>query len=332
VRATDVPILTAVEPLRVVEGGRLWLRGAGFPLPVSLRDECTIGGVPAPIAFAAPDRMALVVPAGLEGGSTEVKTPWMPGATPFVNVGTLVATGIHQVDNPVVDDEGRVYVTYSGTRGQQAAVSIFRVTPGAAREPFVKDIVNATSMVFGPDKRLYVSSRFDGTVYRVLEDGHHEVVASDLGLACGIAFAPDGTMFVGDRSGTIFHIDEKGRTVTLATLPASVAAFHLAVGPDGALYVTGPTLFTYDRVYRVDLSGKIEPLEPTFGRPQGLAFDSNGALHVVEALAGVSGVYRLNSGAKTELVVSGARLVGLAFGKDGSLIVASGDTVWRFAG
>jgi sugar lactone lactonase YvrE len=198
------------------------------------------------------------------------------------------------------------------------------------REPFVTGIVNATSMAFGRDGHLYLSSRFDGSVYRVFEDGRHEVVASDLGLACGLAFAPDGTMFVGDRSGTIFHIDPKGRTETLTTLPASVAAFHLAMGPDDALYVTGPTLASYDRVYRIDLAGNSEALTETFGRPQGLAFDSHGVLHVVEALAGVSGVYRLpQSGPKT-MAVSGARLVGLAFGANDTLVVASADTVWSF--
>lgn len=322
--------LTGLDPLRVVEGGRLWLRGSGFPVPTAHDDLCAIGGVPARAVFAAPDRLAVEVPVGLAGGSTEVKVPWLPGATLFVDVATPVAYGLHQVDSPAIDREGRIYVTYSGSRGQQAPVSIFRITtPGGPREPFVTGIVNATSMTFGPDDRLYVSSRFDGTVYRVHDDGQTEVVASDLGLACGVAFAPDGTMFVGDRSGTIFHIDQKGRTEAFATLPASVAAFHLAMGPDAALYVTGPTLSTYDRVYRITLDGKVETIDASFGRPQGLAFDTEGVLHVVEALAGTSGVYQLRSSGKV-LVISGPRLVGVAFGRSGVAVVASGETAYRF--
>jgi sugar lactone lactonase YvrE len=331
VSVVEEATLTSVDPVRVVPGGRVWLRGNGFPTPVSSTGECSIGGHPAHIAFAARDRMALVVPAGLDGGATEIKAPWLPGATPFVDVGAAVATGLHQVDNPAIDAEGRMYFTYSGRRGQEAAVSVFRVVPGGPREPFVTGIVNVTSLTIGLDGRLYVSSRFDGRVYRIAEDGTHEVVVSDLGLACGLAFAPDGTLFVGDRSGTIFEIDAKGKSKTLVTLPASVAAFHLAIGTDNALYVTGPTLASYDRVYRVDFSGKVETLDQTFGRPQGLAFDAQGVLHVVEALAGVSGVYRLPERGVKTLVVSGARLVGLAFGADDRLVVASNETAWLFS-
>jgi sugar lactone lactonase YvrE len=323
--------LTGLDPLRVIEGGRLWLRGAGLPVPTAHEELCLIGGVPARAVFASPDRMAVDVPAGIDGGHTEVKVPWMPGATLFVDVGVTLATGLHQVDNPAVDRQGRVYVTYSGSRGQQAPVSIFRISDaGGPREPFVTGIVNATSMVFGPDDRLYVSSRFDGTVYRISESGETEVIASDLGLACGLAFAPDGTLFVGDRSGTLFHIDAKGRIETLATLPASVAAFHLAMGPDDALYVTGPTLSTYDCVYRVTQNGQVQTIDDTFGRPQGLAFDADGTLHVVEALAGGSGVYQVRSSGKT-LLIAGPRLVGLAFGPDGAIVISSSDSVYRFA-
>ena len=247
----------------------------------------------------------------------------------FVDVGVQVATGIHQVDNPAIDADGRVYVTYSGSRGQQAPVSVFRIAPGGTREAFVTGIVNVTSMAFARSGLLHVSSRFDGTVYRVFDDGRYEMVASDLGLACGLAFAPDGSMLVGDRSGTIFHIDEKGRTRTLATLPASVAAFHLAMGPDGYLYVTGPTLATYDPLYRVSMDGHVETIGQTFGRPQGLAFDGSGNLHVVEALAGSTGIYRLHADGRT-LAVAGTRLVGLAFGATGQLVVATSDSAYRF--
>ena len=326
-----MPVLTSLEPIRVIEGGRLWLRGDGFPQPDFSNDLVTMGGVPARVSFAASDRLAVVVPSGLEGGETAVKVAWAPGATLFARVGGLLATGLHQVDNPVFGPDGALYVTYSGSRGQEATVSVFRVLPAGGREPFVHGLVNPTSMAIGPDGRLYVSSRFEGRVYRVFEDGRYEVMASDLGVACGLAFGPDGALYVGDRSGTIFRIEPSGRSETFAMLPASVAAFHLAMGPDGALYVSAPTLATRDTIRRIDPSGRVDAIDSPFGRPQGLAFDEGGVLHAVEALAGSSGVYALRPGRPRELVVAGSGLVGLAFGPRGQLVVASNDSVYSFA-
>ncbi len=290
----------------------------------------TIGGVPARMAFAAPDRLAVVVPPGLEGGDTPVKVAWVPGATLYARVGSLLATGLHQVDNPVFGADGHLYVTYSGSRGQEATVSIFRIGDNGAREPFVHALVNPTSMVGGPDGRLYVSSRFEGRVYRVFDDGSYEVMASDLGVACGLAFGADGSLYVGDRGGTIFKIDRSGRTETFATIPSSIAAFHLAMSPDGHLYVSAPTLASYDSVRRIDPEGRVEVLNIPFGRPQGLAFDPKGVLHIVEALAGSSGVYAIRPDRDPELVVAGAGLVGLAFKPSGQMVVASGDSVYSF--
>lgn len=323
-------MLTSLEPVRVIEGGRLWLRGDGFPQPESTSDLVTIGGVPARMAFAAPDRMAVVVPPGLDGGDTPVKVAWLPGATLYARVGSLLATGLHQVDNPVFGADGNLYVTYSGSRGQEATVSIFKVTANGAREPFVHGLVNPTSMALGTDGHLYVSSRFEGRVYRIFDDGRYEVMASDLGVACGLAFGPDGSLFVGDRSGTVFRVDRKGRTETFASVPSSIAAFHLAMSPEGMLLVSAPTLASYDSLFRIDSEGKVETLKVPFGRPQGLAFDSAGVLHVVEALAGSSGVYAMRRGRDPELVVAGAGLVGLAFGPRGEMVVASNGSVYSF--
>jgi sugar lactone lactonase YvrE len=269
-----------------------------------------------------------VVPAGLEAGRAPVR---VGGETAFIDIAAPFATGLHQVDNPVFDRDGNLYVTYSGTRGQQVPVSIFRVRPNGTRETFSSGIVNPTSIAIDREGRLYVSSRFEGIVYRVAADGGAETFASDLGVACGLAFASDGTLFVGDRSGTIFRVDRNGQATTFSSLPASVAAFHLAFGPDGALYVTGPTLSSYDSLYRIDASGQVTTRYANFGRPQGVAFDPDGVLHVIEALAGISGLYRLPPEGDPELVLAGPGLVGVAFDPHGGVVVTSNDTAYRLS-
>jgi sugar lactone lactonase YvrE len=327
------PRINAVHPPRAIEGGRIDLEGAGFPVDGSVLPEVRLGDVPARVVYASSSRIGVIVPAGLDNGRAQVRiAPFDPAEkTASVDIAVPFATGLHQVDNPVFDRDGNLYVTYSGTRGQQVPVSIFRVRPNGTRETFSSGIVNPTSMAIDPSGRLYVSSRFEGTVYRVRPDGSIEEFAHDLGVACGLAFAPDGALFVGDRSGTIFRVDPSGRATTFASLPASVAAFHLAMGPDRALYVTGPTLSSYDPLFRIDVNGAVTTAVAAFGRPQGLAFDPAGTLFVVEALAGSSGVYRVPAAGVPELALAGPGLVGLAFDADGTLVVSSNDTAFRLS-
>lgn len=319
-----------MRPLAAIEGGRITIEVAGLSLTGSVVPEVSLGALRARVVHASPEAVSVVVPPELEGGATPVRVNGARGETAFVRIGRRVATGLHQVDSPVIDRNGTLYLTYSAPRGEEAPVSVFRVNRDGFREPFVSGITNATSLAFSPDGRLHVSSRFEGTVYVIQEDGSFEPLASDLGIACGLAFSPDGTLFVGDRSGTVFRVGSNGRVTPFVSLPPSVAAFHLAWGPDDALYVSGPTLATYDRVYRIDDHGTVDEISTGFGRPQGLAFDRRGSLHVVEALAGVSGVYRLDPKGSPVCVLSAASLVGLAFDpSDDSLVVASGDTVYR---
>ncbi len=138
-------------------------------------------------------------------------------------------------------------------------------------------------------------------------------------------------MYVGDRSGTIFRIGPSGGTTAFASLPPSVAAFHLAYGVAGGwLYATAPTLASRDAVYRIDRHGRIETMYAGFGRPQGLAVDARGDLYVAEALAGSSGIYRVRPNAEPELIVSGPSLIGLAFDPRGGFVVTSPETAYRF--
>ena len=109
----------------------------------------------------------------------------------------------------------------------------------------------------------------------------------------------------------------------------SLAAFHLAMGPGDALYVTAPTMATYDCVYRIDRQGAVTVISSEFGRPQGMAVDADGTLYVVDAVAGGAGLYRVREGSPRALVLAATSLVGAAFDPAGGLIAASNDTVYR---
>ena len=141
-------------------------------------------------------------------------------------------------------------------------------------------------------------------------------------MATGLAFSPDGVLFVGDRSGTIFRVPPDRQVESFATLPPSVAAFHLAFGPDGNLYCSAPTLSSIDPIYRITPDRLVDVVCERFGRPQGLAFGPDGLLYVADALAGQSGLYRLDLSrpqAEPELVV-GAPALGVG--------LASKETIW----
>lgn len=320
--------LDSVSPAYAIEGGRVSLHGGGFAVDGPQLPSVSVGQQPARVVFASPTRLDLIVPSEPSlAGPQDVQVLGIEGAV-TLNLGAPIATGLHQVDSPAIDAAGNLFLTYSGTRDQQVPVSIFRVDASGTRETYSSSVPNPTSMAIGPDGHLFVSSRFEGVVYKVADDGTVETFASDLGVACGLAFAPDGTLYVGDRSGTIFAVDLAGTATRLATLPASVAAFHLALGAD-ALYVAAPTLSPRDVVYRVTFDGDVSVFSHAFGRPQGLAFNGDGVLFVVEALAGAGGLYRVPADGVAVRVVAGSGLIGAAFDRDRALVLCTTDTAYR---
>jgi hypothetical protein len=133
-----------------------------------------------------------------------------------------------------------------------------------------------------------------------------------MGIATGLAFDKAGSLYVGDRSGTIFKVGADREIFVFATLEPSLAAYHLAFSPTGDLYVTGPTTSSFDRVYKITPGGEVSVFFRGLGRPQGLAFDRFGNLYVAASLGGRRGIVRLTPHAESQLVLGGTNIVGLA--------------------
>jgi sugar lactone lactonase YvrE len=291
-----------------------------------------IGGADARVVGASSRTIRVIVPPDSEGGALTVRIDELPGEISSLQVGRVLATGLHQVDSPAFDAQGRLYVTQSGARDTKSPIPLYRVAPDGVREPLAIDVGNPTSMALGPDGLMYVSSRFDGHVHRLAADDHVELYVTELGVPTGLAFAPDGTLYVGDRSGSILRVSPDRHVDTFASLPPSVAAFHLAYGPDQCLYVSAPTLSTHDPLYRISPDRLVDIVTQDFGRPQGLAFDSTGALFVVDAVAGGAGLYRVDvtdPHPTLVRVLSAVALIGVAVDPAGGLVLASNDTVWK---
>jgi sugar lactone lactonase YvrE len=245
-----------------------------------------------------------------------------------VAVGLVIAGNLHPVANPAVDAAGNIFSTFSGSRGQKVPVSVYKIDRNRSMHPFLSDLMNATGLAFDRDGFLYVSSRLEGVVYRVTPDGERAVYAEGMGVATGLAFDGERNLYVGDRSGTIFKINREQQIFVFATLEPSVAAYHLAFGTDGHLYVTGPTTSSFDHVLRISPAGDVSAFYRGLGRPQGLAFDVAGNLYVAASLAGQRGVVRITpDGDQAELVISGQGILGLAFTPHRSVVLATGDSL-----
>ncbi len=245
-----------------------------------------------------------------------------------LRVARELSSGLHPVTSPAVSRSGMVYATISGSRGKQTPVSVVRVSPDGRATPFVTGVLNATGLAFSPDGDLYVTSRAEGNVYRIDGAGEPSLYAEGMGVATGAAFDAEGNLFVGDRSGTIFKIDPQRRIFVYATLEPSVSAYHLAADREGTLYVTGPTLCSNEAIWAIDRHGEARAWYRGLGRPQGLALSKDGDVYVTACLRGRRGLVRVTPSGTASLVLSGNNLVGTAFSPLGTVILATHESVY----
>jgi sugar lactone lactonase YvrE len=325
--ATNKPLIERVTPRAAIAGGEISISGRGLTQNGRGRPQVRFGDQPGSLLLTSPNRLVVRVPEGVSSGDVTVDTGVAVSAPASVAVGVTIADNLHPVANPAVDSAGNTFTTFSGSRGQKVPVSVFKIDRQQVVRPFLNDLVNPTGLAFDRAGYLYVSSRMEGTIYKVTPDGHREIYAEGMGVATGIAFDGEENLYVGDRTGTVFKISRDRQIFVFATIEPSMAAYHLAFGPDGNLYLTGPTISSFDHVFRITPAGEVTSFYRGLGRPQGLAFDVEGNLYVAASLAGQRGIVRITPGAKVERVVSGYGIVGLAFTRQQSIMVATNSSL-----
>ena len=323
----DRPQIESVSPEAAILGGELQIRGKS--LSKSRRPRVLLGEVTAPVIIGSDDLIIVRVPEGASVGELTVQNGERASYPYACEIGMQIADSLHPVANPAVDARGNIFTTFSGSRGQKTPVSVYKVDLNYNVKPFLSDLMNATALAFDRDGLLYVSSRYDGMVYQVTPSGEMSVYVEGMGVATGIAFDQEDNLYVGDRSGTIFKISRQRQIYVFATIEPSIAAYHLAFGPDGHLYVTGPTTSSFDAIHRISPAGEAEVFYRGLGRPQGLAFDAEGRLYVAASLGGRKGVVRIDAHRDADLFLSGPGIVGLAFTPSRSMIVATNHALFR---
>jgi streptogramin lyase len=328
---TNLARIQRIDPAYGIPGGEIVIDCDGFDTRDPSRCAVIIGDSPAQIVALSPKRILAIVPETKAGrvpvrlsGGDYLSEP------AYLTVAKKLAGDLHPVANPAFDpDDGALFVTRSGSRGEELPVTLFRIDISGDVSEYSGDITNPTGIAFSPDGEMFISSRLEGVVYRLTPFKEAVAFARNLGIATGIAFDPQGMMYVGDRTGTIFRVNGIGEERAWTQLETSVSAFHLAFGPDDSLYVTAPTMTGFDCVWRINADGETDVFFKGLGRPQGLAFDRDGNLYVAASLHGRRGIVRISAdGSDAKVIVAGVNLIGLAFSATGEMAAVSIDSVY----
>src|SRR5688572_25506452 len=158
------PVIESLLPTAGIEGGEVIINCRDCNFSSFSQVRINFNGVEARAIGASSRRVIVPVPSTkfLEAGTIQIRLQannLESNSHDFI-VGQKLADNLHPVANPAYDrDNGAIYTTLSGTRGQKVPVSVYKITPDGESEPFLTDVVNPTGLAFNLDGEMFITSR-----------------------------------------------------------------------------------------------------------------------------------------------------------------------------
>src|ERR1019366_2618594 len=198
--------------------------------------------------------------------------------------------------------------------------------PGEVRVgvPIAENLHPVANPAIHPHGNIYVT--FSGprgqkvpvAIYRVDNNYNVKPFLHEMMNATGMAFDRAGSLYVSSRyDGTVYRVAQNGTMTSYAE--GMGVATGIAFDPAGNLYVGDRS----GTIFKIDPDGAVSVFYRGLGRPQGLAVDVDDNLYVTASLNGRRGIVRVTPDRKASLVVSGQNLVGLAFARGASAVLAT---------
>ena len=240
---------------------------------------------------------------------------------------------------------------YSGT-----SIYRFAATTGEYLEDFGTGLLEKpVAAIVGPDGSIYASGEQTGNVIRYTNDGNPPTIfiAQSEGLidATGLAFGPDGNLYVVDySSNTVFRYDASAaigsRLSSFTSINPVVTSYTLntpygiVFGPDGDLYVnsytensvlrfdgaTGELVVTYDEITGDVINEFVSPELGGLKAPEQMVFGPDGNLYLTSISTNNILRFEVATGIMTEFIAAGYggldEPAGIAFGPDGNLYIS----------
>src|SRR5436190_17935190 len=110
-----------VQPPAALPGGEFTIRGTN--LSGEVRPEILFGDAPGSVVIGSGNLVIARVPDAPSYGDVTIRRDGNSSNAYPCAIGIQIADSLHPVANPACDEEGNIYATFSGSRGQKTQVS-----------------------------------------------------------------------------------------------------------------------------------------------------------------------------------------------------------------